>query len=124
MLTPVEQLEAMRSVSANWDGYGADAPNASAIDLAKAFVRILGKVRRDADRYPGLSVTPTRVGGVMILWEDQDHEHELEVEPDGSVEFLHESKLTGQMETQKYHPDPNAVANPAFLMELFQLSAA
>ena len=124
MATLLEQLDAMRNLRANWDGYGADSPKASAIDQAKALVQLLGVVRRDADAFPGLYVAPTRNGGVLIQWEDQEAEHELEIEPDGSVEFLHEDKSSGEMVTQKYLPDPHAAANPGLLLELCQLSAA
>jgi hypothetical protein len=35
---PIEQLEAMRNLVENWDGYGAASPTATAIDLALEFV--------------------------------------------------------------------------------------
>lgn len=35
MATPIEQLQAMRSLEENWNGYGAAAPSATAIDLAQ-----------------------------------------------------------------------------------------
>lgn len=38
MATPIERLQAMRSLIENWDGYGAAAPAATSIDLAQKFV--------------------------------------------------------------------------------------
>ncbi len=34
MATMIEQLEAMRRLAENWDGYGAAAPRSDVIDLA------------------------------------------------------------------------------------------
>ncbi len=124
MATPIEQLEAMRNLAPNWDGYNADPPVPEVIDLAKAFVRLLGVVRRDTARFPDLHVSPGRAGGVLIMWEDREYEHELGVEPDGSVEFLHESKRTKEMVTRKFTPAPQSAVDPGLLIELHALSAA
>ena len=35
MATPIEQLNAMRGLGENWDGYGAAAPQAKVIDLRR-----------------------------------------------------------------------------------------
>jgi hypothetical protein len=107
MGTPLEQLEAMRSVRANWDGYGADPPLPVAIDMAKGFVSLVESIRRDVDVFPVLYTTPTRVGGVMLVWEDREFEYELEIEPDGLVELLQESKATKQIEIKLVLAAPN-----------------
>jgi hypothetical protein len=39
MSRAIEQLEAMRHLGENWDGYGAARPRAEAIDLAIEFLR-------------------------------------------------------------------------------------
>lgn len=109
MATPLEQLEAMRSLKANWDGYNADPPLPGPIDLGKAFVQLLDAVRRDVEVSPELYVTPTRVGGVMIVWEDREFEYELEIEPDGSFGLLSQSKSTKQIEVTPLFPGPGPI---------------
>jgi hypothetical protein len=46
MATPIEQLEAMRRLEENWDGYGAAAPQASVIDLAQEFTGLIEAMLR------------------------------------------------------------------------------
>jgi hypothetical protein len=102
MATPAEQLEAMQSLGENWDGYGAAAPQASVLDLAREFSRLIeAMLAKSASAPAKLQVSPTRVGGVLIEWEDQTMQHELELNPDRSLSFLHLDKETGPLETRK-----------------------
>ena len=123
MATVGEQLEAMRGIGENWDGYHAAAPCASAIDLAGDFVRLVEAVRRGSRALP-LHVGPTPPGGVMIDWEDDQTEHEIEINPDGSIEFLHMNKATKQIQTRKFSPGQRVVVDPGLLQELQHLLAA
>jgi len=101
MATPIEQLEAMRRLEENWDGYGAAAPRAEVIDLAQDFTCLIDAILRKSGTIPAaLHVSPTRVGGVLIDWEDDARQHEIELNPDGSVAFLHLNKETGQIKTR------------------------
>src|SRR5437868_3246794 len=61
----LRQLEAMRQVPENWDGYHAAAPRLEMIDAASRFIQCL------VERFPVVKpyVTPTRVGGVLFAWE-------------------------------------------------------
>jgi hypothetical protein len=93
MPTLCEQLDAMRNLEENWDGYGAAVLVPEAIDLAKEFVGLLASLR-GGRTMEGVSVSPGRDGGVLIEWDDADFEHELEINPDGSLGFLHEAKVT------------------------------
>ena len=125
MATPSEQLQAMHGLAADWDGYGAAAPQANAIDLAQEFVGLIEAMLLHAGTPPGvLHVSPTRVGGVLIDWEDRGRQHEIEIDPDGSVGFLHLDKATGQIETRKFSPVATGVVQPGFLQELRQALAA
>ncbi|HVA47971.1 MAG TPA: hypothetical protein VNH11_16495 [Pirellulales bacterium] len=60
MATPDAQIQAMRQLGDNWDGYGATAPRAHVIDLAREFVALveiaLGKREAAPD---SLHVSPT-----------------------------------------------------------------
>jgi hypothetical protein len=123
MATLAEQLDAMLRLERNWDGYGADPIQSGTVALAKLLVEyfsLLEKERR-VDRH--IRVHPTRVGGVLIEWEDDRYEHELEVYPDGRLELLHENKATGEMEERRF--DPGAcVIDPVALESLRHAVAA
>src|SRR5262245_39947199 len=113
MATPIQQLQAMRHLSDNWDGYGAASPEANAIALAQEFASLIEAMLRKSSAGPAeLHVNPTRVGGVLIEWEDKAMEHEVEINPDRSIGFLHLNKTTGQIETRKFSPGPQAVVHP------------
>jgi hypothetical protein len=125
MATPIEQLQAMRSMGENWGGYGAAPPQASAIELAREFVALLETML--AKSTPGqttLHVSPTRIGGVLIEWESQSMQHEIEIHPDRAIGFLHLDKTSGNIETRKCSPGAPAVVHPGLLQELRQLLAA
>src|SRR5437588_12870474 len=89
MATLIEQLEAMRHLPENWDGYGAAAPQADLIDLAKEFTELIDAMLRKSSEPCVLHVSPTRVGGILIDWEDRAMQHEVELNPDSSIGFLH-----------------------------------
>jgi hypothetical protein len=124
MATAIEQLEAMRRLGESWDGYGAAAPEAKVIDLAQEFARLFEALLRKSAAPPELHVSPTRVGGVLIEWEDPRMEHEVELNPDGSIGFLHRTKETGEIETREFLADAPTVVDPRLLRELRQLIAA
>ena len=126
MATTIEQLETMRQLAENWDGYGAAAPRRDVIDLAQAFVGFLEAALRKGRSPEGetLHVSPTRVGGALVEWEDGLTEHEVEFDPDGSVSFLHMNKNTKQIETRKFSPGAPAVVSAGLLAELQHLLAA
>ncbi len=104
MAKPIEQLEAMRRLGENWDGYGAAAPQAKIIDLARDFIGLLDAYTRPSTAPAEFHVSPTRIGGILIDWEDEAAEHEMELSPDGSVGFLHIDKATGTIVPRKFSP--------------------
>jgi len=122
MATPLEQLDAMRNLASNWDGYNADAPDHAVLELAKEFVELLARFRPH-DPFGGVFVSPGRAGGVLVEWSDSKFEHEVEIEPDGSWGFLHTDKATGAMTERTFSPIKQAV-HPGFLKELRELVAA
>jgi hypothetical protein len=121
MPTLHEQLEAMRSLRENWDGYDAAAPKLDAIDLAKEFVALIQQLQRHSPA--GLHVSPTRVGGVLIDWENAQFEHEIDIGPDGSIGFLHRQSATGHITVKRFTPAA-VVVQAGLLDELRQLLAA
>ena len=122
MAALIEQLQAMRGLMENWDGYGATAPSATAIDLAQEFVNLVEAMLKKATLNSCvLHVSPTRTGGVLIEREDRARKHEVEINPDRSIGFLHLDKATGQIETRKFSAGP---LHPGLLQELRYLLAA
>lgn len=122
MVTPLEQLDLMRNLAPNWDGYNADPPNLQVVELAKEFVTLLVSFR-GANTLHDLHVTPGRAGGVLIEWCDARAEHELEIDPDGTWGFLHTDRATGAMTERKFAPTGQAV-HLGVLRELRELIAA
>ena len=105
MATPIEQLEAMRRLRENWDGYGAAAPQANLIELAQEFTGLIeAMLSKSAADSSMLHVSPTRVGGILIDWEDRYMQHEVELNPDYSIGFLHLNKATGYIQTAQSFP--------------------
>jgi hypothetical protein len=123
MATLTEQLDAMLTLPENWDGYGAAPIRPGPVEFGKEFVRLLSALRQGTHNEDGVFVTPSRDGGVLIEWDDATAEHELEINPDGSLGFLHEDKSTGVMTTRTFLPEPVGV-QPGFLTELRSLIAA
>ena len=125
MPVPVDQWESMRRLGENWDGYGAAAPQAGVIDLARELTGLLEAMLAKSSPVPAeLHVGPTRVGGVLIDWEDDRIEHEVELNPDYSISFLHRNKITGDIQTRKLSASAPAVVDPGLLQELRHLVAA
>lgn len=125
MPTPYEQLESLRNLPENWDGYGGAAPLEAAIDFAQAFVGFLEaalRQSRSTDRV--VHINPTRVGGILVEWEDQTIEHEVEINSDLCLSFLHLNKATGEIVTRSFSPGAPTAVDPGLLQELRQLLAA
>lgn len=124
MATLVEQLDAMLALPSNWDGYNADPIQPAPVAVAKEIVRFFESFARHyGPKLRDLRVHPTRIGGVQLEWEDDQNEIELELYPDGRMEFLFEDKQTGTMRTQVVEPGSGAV-QPAFLSQLREVIAA
>lgn len=123
MASLTEQLDLMLNLPENWDGYGAATIQSRPVEFAKEFVRLLTALRHPAGSEEQIFVCPSRDGGVMVEWIDASSEHELEVNPDGSLGFLHQDKVTGVMTTRTFRPESQGV-QPGFLTELRSLIAA
>jgi hypothetical protein len=125
MASQLEQLQAMRQLNENWDGYGAAVPRDDVIEVAAEFVNLMeALLRKRSAMPPVIHVSPTRTGGILIEWEDAEMQHEVEINPDRSFGFLHLHKASGRIETRKLFPGADAVVQPGFLQELCQLLAA
>jgi hypothetical protein len=89
MTTPADQLDAMRRLPENWDGYGAAPVADEIIDFAQELVGFVeAALNRGGANAPGIHVSPTRVGGVLVEWDDAAMEHEVQIDPDFCLSFL------------------------------------
>jgi hypothetical protein len=95
MSRAIEQLEAMRHLGENWDGYGAAPSRAEAIDLAIEFLHHCQASMAMPEPY----VTPTRVGGVLLAWESGPHELEVEFNDPDHGSFVYLNRETGENAT-------------------------
>jgi hypothetical protein len=92
MATATEQLEAMRGLPENWDGYGAAAPGSGPIDAAIGFLRQCGARLAVLQPY----VAPTRSGGVLLEWEQGPHQLEIQFDDAERGSFVYLNRETGE----------------------------
>jgi hypothetical protein len=73
-------------VKENWDGYKANAPSPKAVlraaELLTALEVVFGKI-------PPM-VSPTRTGGILLIWERNGAELEIQIGVDESFSFVYE----------------------------------
>jgi hypothetical protein len=67
----------------NWDGQGSPAPSSAVVEKSVELLRVI-----DDDEPPLPRVVPVPGGGLQLEWHEGSRELELEVLPDGSVEYL------------------------------------
>jgi hypothetical protein len=109
MATLTEQLHAMLTLKSNWDGYNAHPPLPEVIEVAKEFVGVLHALLGRRGDETNMFVSPGRDGGVLVEWDDEGAEYEMEINLDGSFGFLREDKLTGVMTEETFRAGRFAV---------------
>ena len=87
-------VEELRGLMPDWDGYNSPAISVAAIESAYKLIRCMG--RNDV---PVPRVAPVTGGGVALTFLNASRVLELEVLPDGSVEFLCAEKHSGGSHT-------------------------
>lgn len=73
----------VNTLTDNWDGEGSPRPSSTALNLAS---ELLGSLILEG--MPTAFVSPTSMGGVQLEWTQNGRELEIEILPDGSMEFL------------------------------------
>lgn len=76
-------LVRLKRLCDNWDGEGSPRPSAIALDSASELL-----VSLPFEDLPTPFVSPTSLGGVQLEWTQHGRELEIEILPDGSMEFL------------------------------------
>ena len=95
MATPYEQLQAMRTLPENWDGYGADSPRGDILSAASEFLRVIQQAPGYTDPY----IVPTRIGGVLLAWEHGPHQLEVDFESPQKAAFVYLNRETDESAT-------------------------
>ena len=76
-------IERLRRLDPNWDGYGAPAIDPAIIDVARSFVASLPATCRIPPR-----VVPMSSGALQLEWHDGPRSLELEFESPDSIRYL------------------------------------
>jgi hypothetical protein len=100
-------IERLRHLDPNWDGYGAPAIDPAIIDAAKSFVASL-----PATCLIPPHVVPTSSGALQLEWHDGPKSLELEFESPDSIRYL------------QWHPQANVEREESFPMRDKSKSAA
>ncbi len=95
MATPNEQIQALRALPENWDGYGAASPCSDILTAAIAFLQTL----RHGPGYTDPEIAPTRVGGVLLSWEHGPHQLDVEFDSPVKAEFAYLNRETDESAT-------------------------
>jgi hypothetical protein len=90
----------LAELPANWDGYGSPALPSRVVERATQLLTFL-----EWDELPVPQIGPVSGGGIQIEWHVADRELEIEILPDGSVEFL-------TVEGEAMHEGPLTVDRP------------
>lgn len=83
MREPLQRIEALMALGADWDSYGGYPLRPGA---ALHAVQLLAAIL--ANDVPAPSVVPTSTGGVQLEWHESGADLEMEVNPDRSVEVF------------------------------------
>ncbi len=82
-LNTIRAIAKLGSLPDNWDGYGSSKIQPKA--LATAFHLVLAI---QVEEPPTPHISPVPGGGIQLEWQTSTRELELEILPDGSIEFL------------------------------------
>lgn len=80
----VRELRDLQALRADWDGYGSPSVQIAALASA-AIVAALGTTYHVL---PAPTIVPVTGGGVQFSWANGERELELEILPDGSLQYL------------------------------------
>jgi hypothetical protein len=81
--TCLQFLEALENLPPNWDSYGSIPPTPQALRGAEGLLRLL-----TVEAFPSPQVVPVPGGGVQLEWQVGPRGLEVEIRPDGSIEYL------------------------------------
>jgi hypothetical protein len=92
----IKQIEHLSGLQANWDSYGAKAPDTESVWFAKKLVRLFARL--ETMERPSITLSPA--GNIAMAWDSDKQELEVEVMPTGLMEYvLTETRTTKQPST-------------------------
>jgi hypothetical protein len=83
LVSTMSSLAELARLREDWDSYGSKPIQAPAVETA---IRLLLQIAREEPAKPHISPVPG--GGVQIEWHTPERALEIEVLPDGGVEYL------------------------------------
>ena len=108
-LSLLREISSVASLSPNWDSYDSPPPTQAAVTSA------VGQVLRiDLNNLSIPHVTPVSGGGIQLIWQNGGRTLDLEVLPDGNIEYLTSEgdtpRLEGELTTADYRVTQALVA--------------
>jgi hypothetical protein len=83
LVDALKAIARLAELGENWDGYGSPPIQQATVESAQRLVSAT-----EMDELPTPSVGPVSGGGIGIVWRVFPRELQIEILPDGSVEFL------------------------------------
>jgi hypothetical protein len=80
------QFDKIGSLAPNWDGEGAQAPK---IEILCSAVGLLDTILRHAPTISEPYIRPTPSGGILLAWQRENEDLEVELEMPGIATFVH-----------------------------------
>ncbi len=101
----VKKILSFQPLTQNWDSYGSEQITQGVIDVAVNLINHIGFGNVSAPR-----VIPVSGGGIQLEWVKGGRELEVEVHPNGSIEYLavYNGEPTGEAEIEPHKVLPEA----------------
>jgi hypothetical protein len=104
------RLDELLRLPANWDSYDADPLESQTVDSAKGLLECLGSVLD----LPEPSVSPTRIGGVLLQWRSGTKEIEVELVSRDAASFAYADDATSEEDEGAVFREEPVGLNPVF----------
>lgn len=89
----LREIHSVASLPANWDSYQSPPPTPAAITSAVAQI-----LRIDLSNLPAPHVAPVSGGGIQLIWQNGGRALDLEILPNGNLEYLTSAGGTPRLE--------------------------
>jgi hypothetical protein len=90
------RLTRLASLPHNWDGEGGSSPQPQAIRSAERVLVAIETYRR----LPPVHIGPSSSGGLGLEWRHENRDLDLDISPDGSIEYLKSIKAGARFDVE------------------------